>query len=86
MRVMKVVTAAASCGPATRATRRIKRMDINNMVYTLGNGVGKTRGRAASGIRAIDDWRNCILSTGEQPISSDDSMDGINTRLLEINA
>ena len=63
-----------------------KRMDINNMVYTLGNGVGKTRGRAGGGIRAIDDWRNCILSTGEQPISSDNSMDGINTRLLEINA
>ena len=61
-----------------------RRLSINNMVYTLGNGVGKTRGRAGGGIRAIDDWRNCILSTGEQPISTDSSMDGINTRLLEI--
>ena len=63
-----------------------KRMDVNNMVYTLGNGVGKTRGRAGGGIRAIDDWKNCILSTGEQPISTDNSMDGINTRLLEVYA
>ena len=63
-----------------------KRMDVNNMVYTLGNGVGKTRGRAGGGIRAIDDWRNCILSTGEQPISTDNSMDGVNTRLLEVYA
>ena len=63
-----------------------KRVDVNNMVYTLGNGVGKTRGRAGGGIRAIDDWRNCILSTGEQPISTDSSMDGINTRLLEVYA
>ena len=28
-----------------------KRLSINNMVYTLGNGVGKTRGRAGGGIR-----------------------------------
>ena len=61
-----------------------KRLDINNMVYTLGNGVGKTRGRAGGGIRETDEWRNCILSTGEQPISTENSMDGINTRLLEI--
>ena len=61
-----------------------KRLSINNMVYTLGNGVGTTRGRAGGGIREIDDWRNCILSTGEQPISTDSSMDGINTRLLEV--
>lgn len=61
-----------------------KRLDINNMVYTLGNGVGKTRGRAGGGIRATDSWQNCILSTGEQPISTDNSMDGINTRLFEV--
>ena len=61
-----------------------KRLSINNMVYTLGNGDGKTRGRADGGIREIDDWRNTILSTGEQPISTDSSMDGINTRLLEV--
>lgn len=63
-----------------------KRVDVNNMIYTLGNGIGKTRGRAGGGIRAIDDWHNCILSTGEMPLSSDNSMDGINTRLMEINA
>ena len=61
-----------------------RKLDLNNVVYTLGNGVGKTRGRAGGGIRPTDSWQSCILSTGEMPISRDSSMDGINTRLLEI--
>jgi len=62
-----------------------KYMSVNDIVYNLGNGVGKTRGKIGSGIRRMDGWNNCILSTGEQPMSTDSSMDGINTRLLEIN-
>lgn len=63
---------------------RDKRVSVNNIVYSLGNGEGKTRGRAGGGVRHTDKWRNCIISTGEQPISSDNSMDGVNTRLLEV--
>ncbi|MDO5703374.1 MAG: DUF927 domain-containing protein, partial [Lachnospiraceae bacterium] len=63
-----------------------KYMSVNDVVYNLGNGIGKTRGKIGSGIRKIDGWNTCILSTGEQPMSTDASMDGVNTRLLEINA
>ena len=63
-----------------------KYMSVNDVVYNLGNGIGKTRGKIGSGIRRMDGWNTCILSTGEQPMSSDSSMDGVNTRLLEINA
>ena len=63
-----------------------KRLSVNDVVYTLGNGVGKTRGRVGSGIQHVEEWHNCILSTGEQPMSSDSSMDGVNTRLMELNA
>ena len=63
-----------------------KYMSVNDVVYNLGNGIGKTRGKIGSGIRRIDGWNTCILSTGEQPMSTDASMDGVNTRLLEINA
>ena len=63
-----------------------KRLSVNDVVYTLGNGVGKTRGRVGSGIQHVEDWHNCILSTGEQPMSTDSSMDGVNTRLMELNA
>lgn len=63
-----------------------KRLSVNDVVYTLGNGVGKTRRRVGSGIQHVEEWHNCILSTGEQPMSSDSSMDGVNTRLMELNA
>ena len=63
-----------------------KRLSVNDVVYTLGNGVGKTRGRVGSGIQQVEEWHNCILSTGEQPMSTDCSMDGVNTRLMELNA
>lgn len=63
-----------------------KRLSVNDIVYTLGNGSGKTRGRVGSGLQKVETWRNCILSTGEQPMSSDNSMDGVNTRLMELYA
>ena len=61
-------------------------MSADRIVYHLGNGQGKTQGKPDCGIRSTGSWRNCILSTGEQPISTDSSMDGVNTRLMEINA
>lgn len=63
-----------------------KRLSVNDVVYTLGNGSGKTRGRVGAGLQKVETWRNCILSTGEQPMSSDNSMDGVNTRLMELYA
>ena len=63
-----------------------KYLSVNDIVYNLGNGIGKTRGKIGSGIRKIDGWSTCIISTGEQPMRADSSMDGINSRLLEINA
>ena len=63
-----------------------KRMTVNDVVYTIGNGAGKARGCVGSGIQHVEEWNNCIISTGEQPMSSDSSMDGVNTRLMELNA
>lgn len=63
-----------------------KKLSVNDIVYTLGNGSGKTRGRVGSGLQKVETWRNCILSTGEQPMATDNSMDGVNTILMEIYA
>ncbi len=63
-----------------------KKLSVNDIVYTLGNGSGKTRGRIGSGLQKVETWRICILSTGEQPMATDSSMDGVNTRLMEIYA
>jgi len=63
-----------------------KRMTAEELVYILSNGEGKTQGKIGSGIRKPGRWNTCILSTGEQPISKSNTMDGVNTRLLELNA
>ena len=63
-----------------------RRMSASELIYDLGNGIGKTQGKPGSGIRATGTWATCILSTGEQPMSMDNSMDGVNTRLMELNA
>ena len=49
-------------------TLNTKRLSVNDIVYTLGNGNGKTRGRVGAGLQKVETWRNCILSTGEQPM------------------
>ena len=63
-----------------------KKLSLNDVVYTLGNGFGRVRGKANGGTRTTERWNNVILSTGEQPITADESMDGMYTRVLEVYA
>lgn len=39
-------------------------------VYKLAQGVGRTRGNRSGGIDLTPTWRNCILTTGESPLTS----------------
>lgn len=61
-----------------------RKLSPAQIVYSLGNGTGKTRGSRNGKLQETPTWRNCIISTGEQPISSENSMDGVNTRVLEL--
>lgn len=61
-----------------------RRLSSSYVVYSLGNGYGKTRGAKNGGLQDVPTWQNSIISTGEQPISNETSMDGVNTRVLEI--
>lgn len=54
------------------------------IVYSLGNGIGKTRGSRNGKLQETPTWRNCVISTGEQPLTRENSMDGVNTRVLEL--
>ena len=38
-------------------------------VYKLAQGVGRTRGNRAGGVDLTPTWRNCILTTGESPLT-----------------
>ena len=53
-------------------------------VYQLGNGQGKTRGMKSGGLQETATWRNSIMTTGEQPLSSENSMDGVTSRAIEL--
>ena len=55
-------------------------------MYMLGNGIGKMRGDRIGGTQKMQTWCNTILSIGEQPITVQNSMDGENTRVMELYA
>ena len=65
-----------------QASSGIKEFD--RMIYKLTEGIGKTRGAKAGGIRQMTTWKNCILTTGEYPIINANSMSGATIRVIEV--
>lgn len=53
-------------------------------VYALAEGVGRTRGTKTGGIDRTPTWANCILTTGETPITNAGSGAGAVNRVIEI--
>lgn len=53
-------------------------------VYKLAQGVGRTRGNRSGGVDKTPTWRNCILTTGEDPINSTFSGGGAMNRVIDI--
>ena len=61
-----------------------KRLSVENIIYSLGNGFGRLRGAKEGGVQETASWRNNILTSGEQPMSKESSNDGVLTRVLEL--
>ena len=61
------------------------RKDFDNMIYFLCEGVGRARGQKTGGLQQIGSWQNCILTTGEMPISNGNSGGGAVNRVIEID-
>jgi hypothetical protein len=61
------------------------RKDFDSMIYQLTEGVGRIRGAKEGGIRSRKTWRNCILTSGEQPIMTAKSGGGAVNRVIEID-
>lgn len=57
--------------------------DYDRIIYKLCEGTGRLRGAKAGGIRETTRWRNCILTTGEDPIIRSNSMKGATIRVIE---
>ncbi len=56
---------------------------VESLVYMLGLGKGKVRGARDGGVQATATWRTIIITTGEEPLSTDASAAGVKTRALE---
>lgn len=61
-----------------------KRSDFDDIIYRLCEGTGRLRGKKEGGIQNIKTWRNCIITTGERPITSMSSGGGAVNRVIEI--
>lgn len=53
-------------------------------VYSLAEGVGRTRGTKTGGVERTPTWANTILTTGETPITSAGAGAGAVNRVIEI--
>ena len=53
-------------------------------VYKLAQGVGRTRGNRSGGVDRTPTWRNCILTTGESPLTSSGAGAGAVNRVIDI--
>ena len=58
--------------------------DFDQMIYQLSEGVGRARGHKTGGLQRTETWANCIITSGEQPISSSSSGGGAVNRIIEI--
>lgn len=53
-------------------------------VYKLAQGVWRTRGNRSGGVDLTPTWRNCILTTGESPLTGQAAGAGAVNRVLDI--
>lgn len=61
------------------------RKDFDKMIYTLAEGMGRSRGAKSGGLQKVGSWQNCIMTTGEQPITNAGSAGGAINRIIEID-
>lgn len=53
-------------------------------VYKLAQGVGRTRGNRAGGVDMTPTWHNCIITTGESPLTGQTAGAGAVNRVIDI--
>ena len=63
---------------------QFKKQDISSILYMLGEGKGRGRGSKV-GLQELNTWRTVVLTTGEGPVTTASSMDGLMTRTIELD-
>lgn len=67
----------------SKKNRRIED-NFEGLVYDLCSGKGKTRSNKELGLSRESTWKNCILTSGESPLSSYVGQGGALNRILEV--
>ena len=62
-----------------------KRETFDSMIYSFCEGVGRMRGSKNGGLQKTLTWSNCMITTGEEPLTSGNSKAGAVNRVLDIN-
>lgn len=57
---------------------------FETIVYMLCEGTGRIRGKKTGGIQKTPTWKNCVLTSGEGPITNSSSGGGAVNRVIEI--
>ncbi len=57
---------------------------FEQLVYMLEGGRGKVRA-SKTGLQKTSTWRSIGMASGEEPLSKENSIQGVKTRLLELN-
>lgn len=60
------------------------RQSFDKLIYELSEGSGRARGTVTGGLRETLTWKNCMITSGEQPITQDLSGGGAKNRIIEI--
>lgn len=59
-------------------------VNYDALIYVLTEGKGKDRGTVDNGLTNVTEWDNVIITSGEEPISSSNSKEGVKNRVFEI--
>lgn len=58
--------------------------DFDKMIYSLTEGVGRTRGAKLGGIQRQNRWRCCFITNGEHPLQNANSAGGAVNRIIDV--
>lgn len=61
-----------------------EKKDFDQLIYQLTEGVGRQRGAKTGGLQKTGTWSNCILTSGETPISGVSSGSGAVNRIIDV--
>ena len=63
---------------------KTKYKNYDTLIYELTEGKGRDRGTVDGGITEVTEWDNIIIISGEEPITSTSSKEGVKNRVIEI--